>query len=115
MILGGETRLEVVGESFYEDNFHAVTRGKKRGSNGIDVVAVLEAEPTNPYDSNAVAVKVDGLKVGHLSKHMAAKYRAQVIQLTTIHGRPIALRGHIGRGSEYFTISLDHDPRDFAV
>jgi hypothetical protein len=32
----------------------------------VDVHAVLAAEPDNPYDPNAIAVWVQGLKVGYL-------------------------------------------------
>ena len=45
------------------------------------VCAVLVAEEDNPYDANAVAVWVQGLKVGHLSRANARRYRPGLLSL----------------------------------
>jgi predicted Zn-ribbon and HTH transcriptional regulator len=39
-----------------------------------DVFAVLAAEPDNPYDTNAVAMWIQGLEVGYLSREDAQRY-----------------------------------------
>jgi hypothetical protein len=121
IILGGDTLLEVVGESFYQENLLRIVGGRSPGGANFPVVAVLEAEPTNRYDSNAVAVKVDGVRVGSLPGRIAATYQKHVIRLTAHHGQPIALRGVIGGGWDRggcdmgsFGISLHHDPSDFS-
>jgi len=116
IVLSGGNELEVVGESFYVDSFDRIAR-KHGADRGIQVVAVLEAEPNNQYDPNAVAVKVDGLKVGHLDRKIAARFQPAVIRLTKEHGQPIGLRGVIGRGhgpDGFYSITLDHNPSDFA-
>jgi hypothetical protein len=121
IILGGDTQLGVVGESFYQDNLLRIVGGRSPGGANFPVVAVLEAEATNRFDSNAVAVKVDGLRVGSLPRKAAATYQKHVIRLTAHHARPVALRGVIGGGwargrggMSSFGISLYHDPADFS-
>jgi hypothetical protein len=52
----------------------------------LDVVAELRPEPDNPYDANAVAVLVDGHKVGHLSKTNALAYRNIIDRAISAHG-----------------------------
>ena len=48
----------------------------QKGSLSSGVAIRLEHEPDNPYDKNAVAVRVKqtGAKLGHLSIEVAAKY-----------------------------------------
>ena len=63
--------FEVVGESFYADNFHKLM--KLLGCEPEDeafVDIVLENEPNNRFSltGHAVAVKVSGLMVGHISE-----------------------------------------------
>ncbi|MDR0627386.1 MAG: hypothetical protein LBG11_09075, partial [Bifidobacteriaceae bacterium] len=77
------TFLEVAGESYYRDEIRAVFTacgeripregeepGRRRGKE-IRAAALLIPEPTNPYDSNAVAVYIAGNKVGHLEAVIA--------------------------------------------
>ena len=112
VVLSGGKPLEVVGESFYTENFDKIVSRVPSGG----FLAVLEAEPLNPHDPNAVAVKVGGLTVGYLDRKTAAGYQSAVIRLTSEHGRPIALRAEIGRGhgaDGFYSVTLDHDPNDF--
>lgn len=68
----------MVGESYYQDALTKVTGGRR--SHGVDMncVAMLIPEPTNEYDRDAVAVTINGLKVGHLSREEARYYRPLV-------------------------------------
>lgn len=75
------TRLDVVGESHYEASFkqllreYGITRVPADGVELDGARAALVHEPDNPYDSNAVAVWIDGRhQVGHLAKGEAARY-----------------------------------------
>jgi hypothetical protein len=75
-LLDGDEDLEVVGESFYQPNLWQLA-GARPGGQRVreDIYAVLVAEDNNPYDPNAVAVWINGLKVGHLSRENAQRYR----------------------------------------
>jgi hypothetical protein len=122
VVLGGSVSLEVVGESHYQDNLWQLVGGADRSERvRVKITAVLAAEPDNPYDANAVAVWIDGLKVGHLSREDARLYRAGLLALQEEHGVPVALAGVIaGRatrdgGHGQLGVFLNHDPRDFSV
>lgn len=68
-------RLDVVGESRRYDAISKIL-GEVNGD-GVereDVSGYLKAEPSNTADKNAVAVYVDDLKVGYLSRQDNAVY-----------------------------------------
>jgi hypothetical protein len=73
-LLGGFD-VEVVGESNYQAALSAACGGLTRDGVEYDCVAVLRAEPGNPYDPNAIRVEVDGRLVGYLNKHAAKAFR----------------------------------------
>ena len=52
----------------------------------------------NPYDPNAVAIWVQRLIVGHLSRENARRYRPGLLRLQDHYGQPIALNGVIVGG-----------------
>ena len=61
--------FDVVGESFQRD--HLVALLKKNGVIDVGQLqthAMLELEPKNDFDPNAVKVMVDGLQVGYVPK-----------------------------------------------
>ncbi len=66
---GVDYNYDVVGESFQRDHLTALIRTHNAFENGeIYSTAVLELEPTNPFDPNAVKVVVEGTQVGYISK-----------------------------------------------
>jgi len=87
----------------------------------VDAFAVLAAETDNPYDPNAVAVWVRGLKVGYLSREDAHRYHPGLLALQRKHGKPIALAGVIVGGGMRpdgpgrLGVVLSHDPEDFGL
>src|SRR6266487_4446344 len=98
-LLDGAEDLELVGESYYQPNLWHLARahpGKQRVRENI--CAVLVAEDDNPYDPDAVAVWIDGLKVGHLSRENAQRYRPGLLAQQEAQGMPIALPGVITGG-----------------
>lgn len=110
-VLGGNTDLEVVGESHYQDNLRRITGpGRVR----IAVTAVLIPETENLYDPNAISVWATELPVGYLSREDAVTYRSGLIALTARYGRPIGLQG-VAVGEEMIGVFLRHDPRDFGI
>lgn len=83
-----DDELDVVGESHY---LAALSKLWKRFGDDTVILAVLVPEPTNPYDSDAVAVflgsgPADLLQVGHLPSELAVDIAA-------------ALAGHAARGT----------------
>lgn len=72
-LLGDESfSFEVVGESFYAQNFSALQKnvGLVDGQDWDDV-ATLIVDPANQHSQNAVAVFVSGLKLGYVPEHNA--------------------------------------------
>ena len=71
----GDFDCEVVGESNYQPALTAVTGGRIAGSEGIFCEAELVPESKNKFDSMAVAVIVNGRKVGYLARSDAREFR----------------------------------------
>lgn len=60
---------DVVGESFQRDHLTALIRAHNAFDSGVIFSnAVLELEPTNPFDQYAVKVVVEGTQVGYIPK-----------------------------------------------
>ena len=123
LLFEGDEDLYVVGESFHQDILWSLAGGRDDPARYIrvDIVAVLTAEPNNPYDRNAVGVSINGMKVGHLSREDAKAYQPGLLALQRKHGRPVALRGVIAGGGiredgpGKLGVFLNHDSEDFGV
>jgi hypothetical protein len=121
-LLDGGEDLEVVGESYYQPNLWHLA-GARPGKERVreDIYAVLVAEDDNPYDPDAVAVWINGLKVGHLSRENARIYRPGLLAQQEARGMPIALAGVItgggirSDGPGKLGVFLQHDPEDFGL
>jgi hypothetical protein len=81
-------RLKVVGESFRQPALKKITHGVQlaqvTGDNWDESVAMpvtLRPEPTNPYDSDAVRVEINGEHVGYLSSDDAPDYQPLLLHL----------------------------------
>lgn len=70
--------LQVVGESHYQDALIAICGRYGRTGVEHECRALIELEPANPYDTNAVAVRIEGRKVGYLAREQAARIAAQM-------------------------------------
>ena len=67
----GTFSMHAVGESFYKDDIAALVRSatrEERDACRVEKLAVLMPEPTNQYDARAIAIIIDGRKVGHVPK-----------------------------------------------
>jgi hypothetical protein len=121
-LFGGTEDLEVVGESYYQENLWRLV-GPRWPDDRVrhPIYAVLVAEDDNPHDANAVAVWVQRLKVGHLSRANARRYRPGLLSLQRRYGRPVALNGVIAGGGiredgpGRLGVFLCHDPTDFGL
>ena len=93
-LLDGVDVLEVVGESYRQDELSRIVGGRTEEYVEHPVIAVLMPEPSNPHDPNAIAVWVHGgAQVGYLPRELAARYRPGLLALQAKYGRLIALKG----------------------
>jgi hypothetical protein len=100
MLNGGGT-VEVVGEASYQAELDRICGGRCEDGHNREVMAALVPEPSNPYDENAVAIQVDGMRVGYLSRADALAYRPVVAQLSkrnTVGACQAVIRGGWDRG-----------------
>jgi hypothetical protein len=96
-LMEGHQGLNVVGESFYQDNIWRAIGGKRPPEEYVyeKIYALLVADENNPHDANAISVWIDGLKVGHLSRDDAQRLRPGLLALHEEHGPAIALEGAV--------------------
>lgn len=118
----GEESLEVVGESNYQDALWQICGGVPGGSRVRHaVVAVLVPEPENPYDENAISVRIDSRRVGYLDRQTALSYLDGLQALVNATGQHVALGGVIvgggvrASGPGLLGVWLDHNPSHFGV
>ena len=106
----------MVGESNYQAELWRIV-GLDRGAEvRHSIIAVLVPEPTNPYDSNAINVQIDGSIVGYLSRSDAVDYGPGLRSLMSSTEKYVALEGVLVSGNgEMIGVFLDHDPADFGV
>jgi hypothetical protein len=118
----GDDPLEVVGESRYQDALWKIVGGRRGDPVRYETEAVLEPEPDNPYDPNAIKVLIGGVVVGYLSREDAAAFRPGLLGL--IEASPtgrVALEASIVGGGQrtdgigFLGVFLDHDPADFGL
>jgi hypothetical protein len=72
----GDFETDVVGESHYQDALAEIAGPKTEAGVDLEVKAQLVPEPDNPTDPQAVAVYIEGRKVGHLARDLAAQWVA---------------------------------------
>ncbi|HEY3560641.1 MAG TPA: HIRAN domain-containing protein [Kribbella sp.] len=120
-MLGGDEDLEVVGESRYQEALWSLSGAQVGQSVRCAVAAVLVPEPQNAYDPNAVAVAIEGHRVGYLDRSTAAAYVSGLNELMRLHEAHIGLWGVIVGGGYYedgpgrLGVWLEHEPSEFGV
>jgi tetratricopeptide (TPR) repeat protein len=122
-LLDGYEDLEVVGESYRQENLWRLLGGQHRPEVHVrmDVYAMLVAEDGNPYDANAVSVWINGLMVGYLPRGEARKLRPGLLALQEREGKPIVLEGVIvgggmrDDGPGRLGVFLRYDSEDFGL
>lgn len=68
----GTFEVKVKGTSAYQDALLRISGRKEFQGKKLACVACLISEPTNPHDRNAIRVEIERLRVGYLSRHLAA-------------------------------------------
>jgi len=97
-LLSGDRTVQVVGESFYQNELNRICGGKTRDGHQLPVIATLVPEPANEHDPNAVGVIVNGRKVGHLDSKKAAMLQRPIIEAAASAGKPLGCRAVIVGG-----------------
>ncbi len=92
--------LGIKGESQYQPALQRIARS------GLICQATLIPEPDNPFDVNAVVVKINNETVGYLSRSDARRYQRRLLALTELHHCPAKLIGGT-REKPYFGVLLD--------
>lgn len=99
----GSFNQEVVGEASYQGELRKIAG---RGEVRHECVAALMLEDDNPHDKNAVAIVVDAMTVGYLSRADAKRYRKKKAPADA-HGICRALIVGGGKGKQNLGIWLD--------
>ena len=73
--------FEIVGESFYQGALLRIVGQKTEEEAQHECTATLVLDDRNPHDRNAVAVFIDGHKVGHLSREDARDFRQSIAHI----------------------------------
>ncbi len=64
--------------SYYQETLEKVVGGRRDAAVYFRVPAVLSSEPENPYDANAIVVRVNGAPVAHIRKEDNVSLRRQL-------------------------------------
>lgn len=105
----GRFDTQVVGESHYEVGLKRLLGTKAYTEEELFGDALLVLEDGNPHDPAAVAVQIQGEKVGHLSRKEARQFRAALVR-DNIQGRAmyaVAARVYGGGPEGLFSVTLD--------
>lgn len=92
-VLGeGAFDWDIVGEASYQDALLDIAAGhlSEDGVEGLHLIAILVAEQDNPVDPNAVAVYIEGRKVGHLGRHDAPDFHGDLLEVSEEFELPCA-------------------------
>jgi len=76
----GSFPMNAVGESNYQAALERICAGHNRYGHELETDADLVREPSNPYDSNAIAVMISGNTVGYLPRDQASRVAAQMAE-----------------------------------
>jgi hypothetical protein len=121
-LYSGYQRIEVVGESHYQDALWRIVGGRRREPVSYETHAVLMPEPNDSDYPNAIRVLVGGLLVGYLSHEDAALYRPGLLRLMETNDTglvsldaTIVGGGPREDGIGFLGVFLDHNPADFGV
>ncbi len=71
--------FDIVGEASYQSNLKKIAGPKTKEAKYLTVPALIESEPTNKHDKNALKVTIQGLTVGYLSREEASYIAAKTI------------------------------------
>lgn len=67
----GSFEFDIVGEASYQDALSLIAGGKTDASQELERLATLVREPRNVHDANAIAITIEGRKVGYVARKEA--------------------------------------------
>lgn len=102
VLLPGGYTVEVVGESHYQADLEAIAGGKWEDPCDMEVTAYLIREPDNPYDRNAIAVYIQGHKVGYIGRGDAEDYAPILDELWANYTCRAACGAHLKGGWRHY-------------
>ena len=71
--------LGIKGQNHYLGNIRALFDTNTEGfPTELEIEGILEPEPTNAHDPNAVILRVRGYAVGYIAQEMAAEVKNQI-------------------------------------
>jgi hypothetical protein len=79
----GRYEVDIVGESHYQGALARIVGGKTRDSAEHECMATLVLEDSNPFDSNAVRIDIEGQQVGYFPRADAKVYRGVLARAGT--------------------------------
>lgn len=101
LILEGSDSLEIVGESYRQNELWKIVGKRTSERIRLEVIATIKADRENKYDPNAIAAFVNGAHVGFVAKELAAEINEELTLLLQQNpGKVIGLRGVIAGGGE---------------
>jgi hypothetical protein len=106
-LLIGRRLVNVAGESHYQDALRQIAGEVSENEPQVrhTTEAILEPEPENPHDPNAVVVRIDGHKVGYLPRTEAVAY-GPVLRALADRGRAGAAEAVIAGRNDAGTSNL---------
>jgi hypothetical protein len=97
-LIEGDSLVPAVGTSHYQEALSDITGRQRDEEVRIEKVAVLVPEPDNPYDPQAIAVRIEGRLVGYLSREENPRWQ-DIVQTLAGHDHLAAAEALIaGRG-----------------
>lgn len=105
----GSYSLNVVGESFYEQSFQTICGRRSGTQHVLNASAKLALDDMNKFDSKAVAVYINDLQVGHLSKEDARTFRRVIASKHPSGAREFSCHAQVYCGGPelVYSVSLD--------
>lgn len=104
-----EERIDAVGESNYQPAIRAACGWRPGEDTLFECMAELVPEPTNTHDKNAIMVKIDGRKVGYLSRQDAKELGPAIAEGIKRQGTGMCravIAGHAGGETDNLGVFL---------
>lgn len=102
--------FKIIGEAAFQENLLHIAGRKQEKATCMKLNAVIQAEPTNQFDAEAVRVQINGYTVGYFDRQTAMDFK------TTLAARQIAPTTKFKAGASIVGGWKDHKSEgDFSV
>lgn len=113
--------FEIVGEASYQNNLASIAGPKASQSKELYLEAIIEAEPNNQYDKNAIRVSIDNKTVGYFDRETAKEFKRECqrkgfTDKTTFKANAVVVGGWKDKNSQgSYGVKLDIDSDNFGL